>query len=271
MTLGQKLRVDSWADGAHSIVGCSGPPTDLHAVARLRRVKRAGLRLMIPRGVVVPVLGGFEVFVRDLAPRELNLEAPEPSGLLTPRQRFAFAHEIVHTMFYKGVQDYPIATGAVKNPLDLEDICDRGAKRLLVPTDLLRREIRQELGDCRRIDARFVRSMVAKFRTSYDVMISRLSVVESENAFSRCILLVRKGRGGAQVSASYFGLGLASILPFPPKRDYPVLGWFPGFPTDVVERDEGGKWEVIIKGRGLVIGKTPLGRTSDFLLQVDAA
>lgn len=261
-------RAIDWADNVHSSVGCFTPPIDLLAVARFRRIKRAGFRLMVNRGVLVPVGGGFEVYLRDLDSRDIDIEGAEPETLLSPRQRFTFAHEIIHTFFYKTSSEVPAPTGVVKNPLKLEEICDRAALRLLVPTPLLRREIRKELGDSRRIDSDFIRAVTVKFRTSYEVMIERLRAVESENTFARCILLVRKNKGEALTTASYLGLGLISTLSTP-KKYQPVANWFSGFPSTIVEGEGDGRWEVTVSGRELVFAKTPLGRSGDFILQID--
>jgi hypothetical protein len=260
----------NWADDLPSQAGCASPPVDLHAVARLQRVKRAKLHLMIQRGVLVPVPGGFEVFLRAMESGELDLTALEKQGVLTTRQRLAFAHEVAHTFFYKykGSNEVPVPTGDVNNTRKLENIVDRAAMHLLVPSNFLRREIKQKLGDYERIDSDFTRDMVARFNTSYEVMIDRLSVIEPDNAFSRCILLVRKNKGEALVTASFLGMGLLSILHTPTQNE-PVVNWFPEFPQAIVESGGNGIWDVTVKGRKLMIKKVPLGRTGDFLLQVD--
>jgi hypothetical protein len=253
----------------YSSVGCAAPPVDLFAVARHSRINRAGFRLMIQPGVLVPVEGGFELFLRDLESRDLDIEAEELKSALPPRQRFGLAHEIAHTFFYKGSKGKPAPTWVPKDSRELEKICDGAAGRILVPSNLLQREIKQELqGNQERIDSDFVRAMAARFRTSPDVMIERLRIVESENAFARCILLVRKNKGEAQVKACYMGATLLSTLRVPKIHD-PLLNWFPEFPRDIVERDGNGRWDVTRRGRQLEIEKIPLGRSGDFLLQVD--
>jgi len=261
-------RANSWADSAYSSVGCAAPPVDLHALARHRRVKRLGLRLMVPRGVLVPVQEGFEIFLRDLDSRDLDIDAPEPRGLLSARQRFTFAHEIAHTFFYENPKAVPPPLHGLKNPRDLEDLCHSAAGRLLVPSNLLKNEVRRELGDSERIDSGFIRAMVARFQVSPDVIIERLRAVEIGNCFSRCILLVRSNEGKARVITCYFGQGLSPILPVPKKYE-PVIDWFPEFPRLIVQHNGKGRWEVTRNGRNLVIEKDPLGRIGDFLLQID--
>jgi hypothetical protein len=267
----EKLRAYSWADSVHSVARRDALPVDLFAVARRRHVIRAGFRLMVQRGVLVPVSGGFELFLRDLEPRDLEIEAAEPQGALSPRQRFTFAHELAHTHFYKTSDGVPTVRKLGLIPPELEEICDGAAGRILVPTNLLRREINQELlGNCERIDVDFIRAMAARFGASHEVMINRLRGVESGNVFARCILLVRREHGGAQIRACYMGLTLLSILPTPKNYDS-VVTWLPELPREIVERDGKGRWDVTRRGRQLEIEKIPLGRSGDFLLQVDDA
>ena len=265
----QALRAYSWADTVYSSVGCTAPPVDLFAIARHRRVNRAGFRLMVPRGVLVPVAGGFELFLRDPDSRDLNLEVEEQQNLMSHRQRFNFAHEIAHTFFFRDSKAIPAPITVGGNPRKLEEICDGAAGRILVPSDLLRVEIKRELlGNCERIDSDFVRAMVAKFRASHDVVINRLRMVESENVFARCILLVRRSDGEARIRACYMGVTLLSSLPAPNIYD-PVANWFQEVPRAVTESDGGGKWEMTGGRRKLEMEKIPLGHSGDFLLQID--
>jgi IrrE N-terminal-like domain len=265
----EKRRAYSWADSLHPMASQNALPVDLFDVARRRRVIRAGFRLMVQRGVLVPVPGGFELFLRDLQPRDLEIEGEEPQGALSPRQRFSFAHELAHTHFYVASDGVPTVRKIRINPQELEVICDGVAARILVPADLLNREIRQELaGNYERIDADFVREMAEKFRASHDVVINRLRVVGSENAFARCILLVRRSNGVAQMRACYMGQTLLSSLPAQKIYD-PVANWFQEFPRAITEGDGGGRWHVNRRGRHLEIEKIPLGRSGDFLLQID--
>jgi hypothetical protein len=223
---------------------------------------------MIQRGALVPVPGGFDIFLRALESRELDLAAPEEYGRLTSRQRQAFAHEIAHTLFYKDLDGVPSPTNSVKNLLEFERICDRTGWHLLIPTGLLEAEIKNELGDCNRIDADFIRAMKDKFRASPEVTLERIRITESQNAFARCILVVRKGNGEAKVTGSYFGLGLLSVIS-ELRANATLLNWFPEFPEQAVNRDGSGRWEIIRRGRRLLIEKFPLERRGDFFLQVD--
>jgi IrrE N-terminal-like domain len=262
-------RAYDWAEDVHSLVGCVSPPVDLNAVARNQGVRRLGLRLMVHRGVLIPVEGGFEVYLRNLKSRELDIESPEPRGLLTTRQRHSFAHELAHTFYYRISNGVPKPTDDFTDYRTLEGICDGAARRILLPANLLRKEIRNQLSDCEKIDVPFIRAMKVAFNASYEVTIDRIRVVESQNAFARCILLVRNIRGQAKMSAWHFGASILSALPVPQETYQPLEGWIAELPEGVSGRGEISTWEITRRGRALLIQKFPLGRSGDFLLQVD--
>jgi len=261
-------RVENWADFLPNTLGYYKPPVDLYAVARHRRVKQLGFRFMIPRGLLLPVEGGFEVYLRDLVRKDIDILEPEPSGLLSSRQRFALAHEIAHTFFYKFSDAVPAPDGTISNALELEKICDRTAGHILVPTDLLKREIKREVGDYAKIDAAFVRQSASRFRTSLEVLIDRLAVVEPSNGFDRCVLLIRRRLGEAEIRASYFGVGLLPILPRPTKYTR-LTDWITDFPRRAIDGTDGSEWAITRMGRSITFRKTALGTRGDFLLQVE--
>src|SRR5437667_10026089 len=108
-------RAENSADFLPSALGLSHPPIDLYAVARHRRIRHLGFRFMIPRGVLLPVEGGFEVYLRDSMRKDLDISPAEPKGFLSPRQRFSLAHEIAHTFFYEFSDSVPAPDGTVSN------------------------------------------------------------------------------------------------------------------------------------------------------------
>ncbi len=262
-------RAENWADVLPGALGLAQLPVDLHAVARHRRVKRLGFRLMVPRGVLLPVGGGFEVYLLSLSPMDLDISKPEPEGLLSSRQRFSLAHEIAHTYFFKFSATVPAPHEAIPNVPEIETICDRTAGYILVPTDLLKKEIVIALGDRQRINAGFVRLAANRFRTSPEVLIDRLSVVEPANPFARCILLVRNAHGNAVISAIYFGIGLLNILPRPTKYT-PLTEWLPRLRRDIIESPGDSEWTTNGPVRTIIFTKTAYGNRGDFLLQVTA-
>ena len=215
---------ENWADLLPTVLGFKRPPIDLYAVARHRRIRHLGFRFMIPRGVLLPVEGGFEVYLRDQTRKDVDVSQEEPGDALSPRQRFSLAHEIAHTRFYKLSESIPSSDGTISNGFELEDICNRAAGCILVPTDLLKREVR-EYG--KEIDADFIRLVASKFRTSLTVALERLSLAEPSNPFGRCILLARK-TGDAEIppctSGSDYSLsfhGQENTRAYPSGLDFP--------------------------------------------------
>ncbi len=275
MTSGQTIWSDAQADNLPLSLGCMKVPIDLHAVARHRKVRKVTLRLMVRRGALVPVSDGFQVFVRNLEMKDLDIGAPEPEGILNSQQRFTLAHEIAHTFFYKDRGGVPVSTGKVKKyggktkEHNLEERCDRIAKRLLVPSHFLKMEIASNLGnDQEKIDIEFVRRMVTRFRVSYEVMLDRLSTVASNNQFGRCIVLVRKRDNEARICNHYIGMGLLSVLP--PFREYrPVTEWFPNLPLTITAGYGNRKSVVTTNGQQLSVRRFDLRRRGEYLLQFD--
>jgi IrrE N-terminal-like domain len=258
-------RSENWADFLPSTLGYSSPPVDLYAVARHRRIKRLSLRFMIPRGVLMPVDGGFEVYLRDSCQKEMDISEPEAEGGLSNRQRFSLAHEIAHTFFYKFSNLKP-APEAVSNELELEKTCDRTAAHILIPTNLLKREI----GDYQRIDASLIRSIACKFRTSLTVAIDRLTTVEPSSPIERCVLLVRRIHGDGQIRALYFGVGMLRTLP-QPRRYGRLTEWLSDFPRRLIDRGGDLEWRTSRMGRSLTFERTELESGTDFLLQVQVS
>jgi len=223
---------------------------------------------MVHRSALAPQEGGYCVYIRGLEPQGLAIGAAEPDGLLTVRQRFAFAHEIAHTLFYKFSARTPVATGEVPNKPDLEEICDRGAKRILAPKSIVQSEVKARLDTPERIDVDFVRAISAHFRVSHRVMIERLRVAYPENEFARCIVLVENDEGTHKVAAGYVGVPILSV--FPSTADYPLLSkWLPELPPETASQTGKSTSRQTVRGRNLLIEKFPLGPSGDFLLQID--
>jgi hypothetical protein len=267
-----------WADGAYLEVERPAPPIDLFAIARNQGIKQIKLRLMVQDRALIPVPGGFDVYIRDFNERDLDLESCEPADALSTRQRFTLAHEIAHTRFYKFRGQMPVPKVKVKTYDDpdgvgLEEICNRAAGRLIVPRQLLAREIGSSLGGHReRIDVAFVRMLAARFRASFDVVLRRLRGAEPENNFARCIVLVREKGGEPQIRAWYLGTGLLSALrPIDEFEFKPLRDWLPELPLAIFRPGEVGALEFAVKGRALRALKFPLGHSASFLLQLDDA
>jgi len=229
---------------------------------------------MVQLGALVPVPGGFEIYIRHPEPQDLDVELPEPPKLLSPRQRFTLAHEIAHTLFYTGVEGVPVPNSKLTGQgtgkhLGLEEVCNHVATRLLVPKALLSGEINRELKDPEKIDADFVRAMAAKFRASYEVMLGRLRVAAPDNAYARCILLVRKIDDEYRVMESYVGASILSAFPMIEGRHQPLLSLLPEFSTSALDASAREQCQIARRGRVLLIQKIPLRKSGDFLMQID--
>src|ERR1700736_192737 len=90
---------ENWADLLPRTLGFKRAPVDLYAVARHRRIRYLRFRFMIPRGVLVPVEGGLEVYLRDQTHKDVDVSQAEPMDELSPQQRFSLACRIAHTRF----------------------------------------------------------------------------------------------------------------------------------------------------------------------------
>lgn len=272
MTKDQARREEVWADNLYAELRCFDPPMDLHAVARNRQVTQLKLRPMIQRGALLPSPGGYEIIVRNLESKDIDLELPEGAKELTSQQRFTLAHEIAHTRFYKLVKGKPVPTKESKQyahagEIGLEEICDRAAARLLAPTPLLKRQFIERLNnDTERIDAGFVRTLVTIFRTSFDVMVQQLRAADLENVFARCIMFVAKKDEQFKIQSWYRGMSLLSALPTP-ENYQPLRTWLPGLPQGVDSPGQ-GTWRFDSGGREFSVQKFPLGKRA-FLLQFD--
>jgi hypothetical protein len=228
--------------------------------------KRRGWLLLIPRGVLLPVEGGFEVYLRDQTHKDVDVSQAEPMDELSPRQRFSLAHEIAHTRFYKFSESVPSPDNTISNGRELEDVCDRAAACVLVPTGLLKNEI-HEYG--KEIDVEFVRSIASKFRTPLWVALERLSLVERSNIFERCIILARRHHSDAEIRALYYGVGLRPLLPRPTNY-IRVTDWLPDFPRRVLDNRDERTATIVRAGRTISFTRTELGTSDDILLDVRA-
>lgn len=256
----------NWADALPAVLGIKNSPVDLYAVARHRRIRTLGFRFMIPRGLMLPVEGGFDVYLRDQARRDTDISKEEPSGALSVRQRFSLAHEIAHTRFYKLSDRVPSSEPPTANGLELERICDQMAGCILIPTHLLKRKI-SDYG--KEIDANFVRLIAEDFQTSMDVALNRIRVVEAGSSFDRCILLARRVSGDAEIQTLHFGIGLWPLLPRPEKYTR-VTDWLPDFPRNALIRSEESGSFVTPKGRIITFKTTEVGTGDRILLELRA-
>jgi hypothetical protein len=253
---------ENWADVLPAVLGFKRPPVDLYAIARHRHILKLCFRFMIPRGLMLPVEGGFEIYLRDQEKKDANVSDREPVDALTVRQRFSLAHEIAHTRFYRLEDGVSRPKATVSADPTLESLCDQMAGCILVPTYLLKQHVR-EYG--KEIDATFVRTVARDFRISMEVALERLRVVEAGNAAARCILLVRKLRNDVEIQSIYFGSGLLPLLTRP-ERNTSLTDWLPNLPKRFLSRKEDSGSFTTAKGRLMEFKSSHMGEADDRIL-----
>lgn len=258
-----------WADSLPAKTRQFTPPVDLLKIASALDVKRLCLQLMIPRGSTIAMAGGFEIYLRAIEERDLDVGGSEMPELLSSRQRFTLAHEITHTRFYVRLKTKPIPKpkNVFKDDRDLEEVCDQAAGRILVPTAMLEQEIKGKVGEAALIDAQFVHSTAIRFRSSPEVILERLRHV-ARNSFARGIVFVRMDCGRPVVRATYYGGGLQLILR-EPERHKPLTDWFGGIPREFENDPNAGEWRTQVKKGTLTFTKVPWRLGGAFFLQVD--
>jgi hypothetical protein len=170
-------------------------------------------REMIPEAAVAWENGGLRIYLQSNF-----IEVP---GLRT-RRRFSLAHEIAHTLFFeqrdgglKPRRDAPIGDR-------LEAACHRGAGLLMVPTALLRKELRR-FPDAK--DAACIRELALRFDVSAEVILRRL---DDLNAFGDGFapILTRRADGGRfTIEFAVYRPWLKALL-IAPRRGGDFEAWF---------------------------------------------
>ena len=255
-------RADNWADFLRREIDMSAAPVNLLAIARSRRVKKIALRFMVPRGLLLPVIGGYEIYIRNSTNRDLDILDQEKEEDLVPGQRFTLAHEIAHTLFFRFADNMPSPDPSISNELLLEDVCDRTAGQVLVPTHLLKHQIAMH----GRVDSRLVLTIAKIFRVSLAVVIERLSAVAATDSTRRCILLVRKLKDNAEIKAAYFNVGLLPFLRRPKKYSL-VTDWVSDFPVEIIDGPNDKEFCIPRKAGTIKFSKVKLPSESLFLIE----
>lgn len=170
-------------------------------------------REMIPEAAMQVVDGGLHIYIQS------NFNDLPGSTL---RRRFSHAHEIGHTLFYEQ------RNGELKARKDsprgdaLEVACHKAASMILVPSKILRTELRdRELTDADEIVIR-----AKRFEVSLEVMVRRL---QESGAFDRnwTAVLARRTGGTLVVEyAAYTHWLIPHIVV--PERGMAFSEWFRG-------------------------------------------
>ena len=168
-------------------------------------------REMIPEAAMQVKGGQFHIYLQS------NFQ-DRPGAAL--RQRFSFAHEIAHTLFFE------LRDGALKARKDapigdrLEAACHKGAAMLLVPNKVLTNEISQKES----VDTGTITELAERFEVSIEVMLRRLNDV---GAFESGLapVLTRRSAGKFEIEFAVYPPWLKSHL-LSPKRGADFTAWF---------------------------------------------
>lgn len=133
-------------------------PSPLNVLGSVRNVREChSARIALGSGLLVPKNGGYEVVV--------NADEPEE------RQRFSFAHEIVHTFFREACPN-------ITEPSPEEErLCDVGAAELAMPLGRFRKQMEGQVLSLELID-----ELHAEFLVSFEAAGRRALHVTDEAA-----------------------------------------------------------------------------------------
>ncbi len=129
-----RTRIDWILRKYTTVTGALTVPVDLASVCEQLGVV-VEWRSMIPEGVTAIASGELRIFLQS------NFRG-DPR--LRRRQRFTWAHEVCHALFYEGLPGNPRLMAGTPGGSVLEKACQQGAGYLLVPTvSLLKRTGRE--------------------------------------------------------------------------------------------------------------------------------
>ena len=194
----------------------TGPPVDLHEIAKASGVLSVDDCEMIPEAVICVDGDGFRIRLQS------NFSGIAGMRL---RQRFSFAHEIAHTFFYEfrdgQMQPIPKAPKGDK----LESACHEAAAMILVPDRLLTKELRARRSG---IDSPFIVQLAAAFDVSLEVMLRRLVQARAfDSTYLAFVLVRRDAHAGEKIDFAVHPPWLKAILA-KPVRGSDFLAWFLG-------------------------------------------
>src|SRR6266516_4527221 len=124
-------------------------PIPLNGIASARKVRAVIFRPLLVDGCLTVKEDGFKIYVRCGKDQIENLDArfknEKQNNLLPPRTRFTIAHEIAHTLLFDLSSDRPkskLRAEHVNTLNALERVCNQVAARMLLPTELMRIEMK---------------------------------------------------------------------------------------------------------------------------------
>ena len=167
---------------------------------------------MIPEGVLTPVPGGFRIYLQS------NFSHLPGIAL---RSRFTVAHELAHTFFYDLNGGLPTPVRGSPRGEKLERLCHIGASQILVPDELLRRELKTQ-GEVASVDA--IRNLAKAFDVSLEVLMRRLQKLGLIADEKFAAILVDTYGGKRLIQAACYG-SLLSCNTVRPTRGMDYDSW----------------------------------------------
>jgi hypothetical protein len=166
---------------------------------------------MLPSGGIAFAEGGFVVYIRDLkreSPHRILLDNDAALPDLAPRERFTLAHELAHTFFFT-TSSPPAKLAGYPRSRILEELCQYGARQLLLPEAALRRR----LAENDPVTSAFICRIADQFAASPEVVIRRLdeSGMVGYSGPSLLMLQEEAHSDDAEVIAAYID---SSLLPY---------------------------------------------------------
>jgi IrrE N-terminal-like domain len=192
----------------------TSPPVDLLSVARFQSVRVIEFRPMLLEGSMDVASGGFKIYLGANSFHSMETDDDPDLTNLKPRQRFALAHEIIHTFFYDTSTDPPLLMKKLPKLPILERLCQLGASQLLLPERLLAQEFKVD----KTLSPRRVVELAEKYCTSTEVLIRRIDSLENLQSPNKCFILARRDESGqdAQIRAICYHY---SFLPYLAKPE----------------------------------------------------
>lgn len=143
-------------------------------------------RRMIPEGAVVENANGLSIYLQD------NFQSDPRTGR---RQRFTWAHEICHALFFQLDKKPPNPFPGTPKGAIIESMCQRGAGYLLLPQVLLE----SLFGMSNPLESiEQLNETATKFEISAEVVLRRLSEHPEMFASHRGFLLVSSAGGNTE-------------------------------------------------------------------------
>jgi hypothetical protein len=208
-------------------------------------------RWMVPEGVMVPRPDGIHIYLQS------NFN---PDGTVKRRQRFTFAHEICHALFYDSIRDRPRPLPGTPSGAALEKLCQQGAGYLLVPSAALSLYRKRQGAICSVAD---IRTLGETFDVSTDVLLKRVHEEDAalENEYG--LFLLRSRAGDVCFDSAACGLSLRALNLMPDAGE-PFERWLVA-KLGKVHQTSATSWSKDIGDRRLIVRRIRRSASSEFV------